>query len=75
MDNDNTFRQWKLKAWFLAWLPGEAGRQLSQELHHRKIDRRNGPNKLRWGYRPTRTFSVNEATGMTSSATNLPLEK
>ena len=48
--SNSGFRVWKPEAWFTTWLPGEAGRHLHQELQKRKIDKRRGPNQLRWGY-------------------------
>lgn len=73
--NDKTLRQWKPEAWFSAWLPREAGKQLSQELQRRKIDRRSGPDKLRWGYQTIGTFSVKEATSLANGAINIPSYK
>ena len=75
MENDSTFRQWKLEEWFLDWHLREEGSNLAQELNNKKIDYKDGPDKIWWGYRPPRNFSIKEATSLASGVISLPLGK
>ena len=48
---------------------------LVQILEDRKIDIREGLDRIRWGYRTMRQFNVKEATDLASGSTSLPTEK
>lgn len=50
-------------------------RDLIPDLEERKIGLRDNMDKIRWGYRPPRHFSVKEATGLESGSVSLPSEK
>lgn len=69
------FRQWKSQEWLQFQSPEEEITSLVQILEDRKIEKRESPDRIRWGYRPTSQFNVKEAAEIASGASDLPSEK
>ena len=59
----------------MTWVPGEAGGHLHQELQKRKIDKRRGPDQLRWGYGNAGSFNLKEASSLERGDNNMQAEK
>lgn len=74
-EDSSPFRQRQTKEWFKAWSPREEIHNLMQLLKERKIEIREGPNQIRWGFKAPGQFNVKEAMELASGTGMLPTEK
>lgn len=69
------FRQWQTERWFKDRSPNEDPYNLIQELKERKIEIREDPDQIRWGFKALGQFNVKEVMELSSGATLLSKEK
>lgn len=74
-DVSNPFRQWKKEEWFREWSSGEDISNLTHLLEERKIEIKDSPDQIRWGYKSPGQFNVKEVVDLASGAALLPAEK
>ena len=56
-------------------MPGKIGNLLYKELQKRKIDKRRGPNQIRWGYDNYGNFNIKEASSIERGDSNMLVDK